>query len=70
MQNLKKICGRREVGAWRNFREGYLTFSGSICIQDKDLKGNKVKKPILSLIFSNLIVMIVYSPSDCQFDRN
>jgi len=39
-------------------------------IQDKDLKGNKVKKPLLSLIFSNLIVMIVYSPSDCQFDRN
>lgn len=39
-------------------------------IQDKDLKGSKVKKPLLSFIFSNLIVMIVYSPSDCQLDRN
>jgi len=39
-------------------------------IQHKDLKGNNMKKPLLSLIFSNLIIMIVYSPSDCQFDRN
>jgi hypothetical protein len=60
------------MGAQRNCYGRYLTFSGLIYsdIQNEDLEGNKVKKLLLSLIFSNLIVMIVYSPSDCQFDRN
>ena len=32
MENLKKICWKGEMGARRNYHEGYLTFSGSICI--------------------------------------
>lgn len=31
IENLKKICGRREMDA-QNYHEGYLTFSGSVCI--------------------------------------